>query len=69
MNKNALKIEKQLLNLFNLDETSSDGSETDESVTKKIKVNGDGITPVKQIGYVKFLTSISKTLFRKVMSY
>jgi len=51
MNKNALKIEKQLLGLFNLDDTSSDGSETDESVTKKLKVNADGITSVKQIGY------------------
>ncbi len=52
MNKNALKIEKQLLGLFNLDDTSSDGSDTEESVTKKIKVNTDGITSVKQMGYV-----------------
>ena len=52
MNKNALKIEKQLLGLFQLDDTSSNDSETDESITKRIKTNGDGNLLVKQVGYV-----------------
>ncbi len=53
MNKNALKIEKQLLSLFDLD-NASDDSETDESVTKKIKIARDGPASVKQIGFVIF---------------
>jgi len=51
MNKNALKIEKQLLNLFELEETSSNESDTDESFTKKIKLTGDSTLSIKQVGY------------------
>ena len=56
MNKNALKIENQLLNLFDLEETSSNESDTDESITKKVKISGENALSVKQVGYVNFLT-------------
>jgi len=51
MNKNALKIEKQLLNLFQLEETS-DESDDDDITMKKIKLNGENAASVKQVGYV-----------------
>lgn len=54
MNKNALKIEKQLLNLFQLEETS-DESDGDDTTMKKIKLNGENAASVKQVGYVTLL--------------
>jgi hypothetical protein len=49
MNKNTLKIEKQLISLFDLEDTSSE-SENDEVHVKKIKVSDS--SAIKQAGYV-----------------
>lgn len=51
MNKNTLKIEKQLLNLFDLEDTSSE-SEAEEGTNKKVKGLGDSSVSIKQVGYV-----------------
>jgi hypothetical protein len=54
MNKNTVKIEKQLMNLFDLEDTSSE-SESEDGTTKKIKGIGDSFVSIKQVGYVRRL--------------
>jgi hypothetical protein len=51
MNKNALKIEKQLVNFFNLEDTS-DESDIEDNMQKKVKLNTETPYSVKQVGYV-----------------
>ena len=50
MNKNALKMEKQLLNFLNLEET--DESDVEDTLQKKAKLNSEMPYSIKQVGYV-----------------
>lgn len=50
LNKNALKIEENLLSLFNLDQESD--SDCDEITNKKVKTNDEIAYNLRQVGFV-----------------